>query len=190
MDCLIKSIWRALEGSQLGAEELACLERHGLASGELMPPRPLLVYRALQLGVRIDLQRLSRLINWDEFEQIVALILEGWGYSVQRGLRLECARRKAEFDVVGWNRYMVLALEVKHWKYGGGRWESVVGAHVEKTRACLPKLKALAPLVIPAVVTLSSTNALIGGVPVVSIYGLLDLLRNIEDLRDKVLVLF
>jgi len=120
---------------------------------------------------------------------VIVYILEGWGYSVRRGVRMECGGRGAEFDVVAWSRGHVLVVEAKHWKYGGGKWAAVARSHLEKTARCLDKLRPLAPRVLPVVVTLSSVNAVVEGVPVLSISLLADLLRNLDYLGDQIRVL-
>ncbi|MEL9991797.1 MAG: nuclease-related domain-containing protein [Thermoproteus sp.] len=186
--CLKRAVEDAVRGLQLDEEERRCLEEAGLYRAGLLAPRPYLIYKALEKGVQLDLSSLSRYLSWQEFEEIILHILEGWGYSARRDFRLECRGRKAEFDIVAWSKKYVLAIEAKHWKYGGGKWAEVARSHAEKTRICLERLKSLAPRVVPVVVTLTSTGAVIEGVPVLSISLLPDFLRNVDDLDDQILV--
>jgi hypothetical protein len=184
-----KAIEAAVLGKSLGEDELRCLEELGLAREGLLAPRPYLIYKALSLGIPLDLAKISRALTWEEFEEVVQYLLEGWGYSVYKHLRLDCGGKAAEFDVVGRSRDMALVAEIKHWKYGGSKWGEVARAHLEKTARCLDKLKALAPRVLPAVITMTSTNFISGGVPVISIVALRDFLARLDDFSDQVLIL-
>ena len=187
--CLRRAVEDAVEGAPLDDDERRCLEEAGLYRGGLLAPRPYLIFKALQSGATLDLAKLSRSLSWSDFEEVIVYILEGWGYSVRRGVRMECGGRGAEFDVVAWSRGHVLVVEAKHWKYGGGKWAAVARSHLEKTAKCLDKLRPLAPRVLPVVVTLSSVNAVVEGVPVLSISLLADLLRNLDYLGDQIRVL-
>ncbi|MEZ0247708.1 MAG: nuclease-related domain-containing protein [Thermoproteus sp.] len=186
--CLKRAVEDAIRGLQLDEEERRCLEEAGLYGAGLLAPRPYLIYRALERGVQLDLSSLSRQLSWQEFEEVILHILEGWGYSARRGVRLNCGGHRAEFDVVAWSKKYVLAIEAKHWKYGGGKWAEVARSHAEKTRRCLEGLRPLAPRVVPIVVTLTSIGAVVEGVPVLSISLLPDFLRNIDYLGDQILI--
>ncbi|MGC9117397.1 MAG: NERD domain-containing protein [Thermoproteus sp.] len=187
--CLRRAVEDAVAGAPLDDEEKRCLEEAGLYRDGLLAPRPYLIFRALQSGARLDLAKLSRLLSWQDFEEVLMYIFEGWGYSVQRGVRLDCGGRRVEFDVVAWSRERVLVVEAKHWKYGGGRWATVARSHLEKVAGCLDKLKSLAPRVLPVVITLTFISDIVEGVPVLSIALLADFLRNIDNLGDQILVL-
>ncbi|MBP1448658.1 MAG: NERD domain-containing protein [Thermoproteus sp.] len=191
MECragLARAVESAVLGVGLSQDELACLEELGLARGGLLHPKPYLIYKALELGARIDLAKISRALSWREFEEMVEYVLEGWGFSVQRGLRIECGGRLFEFDVLAKSKDKLIVAEVKHWKYGGSKWGEIARAHLKKTAACAGKLRGLAPKVIPVVVTLTSTDAVIGGVPVISISSLNGLLAGLDDLGDEIIV--
>lgn len=178
-----------MEGAPLDDEEKRCLEALGLYRDGLLAPRPYIVFKALEAGAPLDLSRISRRLSWREFEEIILYVLEGWGFSALRNVRLECEGRRAEFDVVATSDKYLIAIEAKRWKYGGGKWGEVVREHLEKVERCLPKLRSLAPKIIPLVVTLTSFNSVIKGVPVLSISLLPDFLRNIDNLSDQILIL-
>lgn len=187
--CIKRAVEDALEGAPLDEEEKRCLEELGLYRDGLLAPRPYIVFKALEAGASLDLSRISRRLSWREFEEIILYLLEGWGFSTLRNVRLECGGRWAEFDVMARSDKYLIVIEAKRWKYGGGKWGEVVQEHLEKVERCLPRLRLLAPKVIPLVVTLTSFNAVVKGVPVLSISFLVDFLRNIDNLGDQILVL-
>ncbi len=187
--CIKRAVEDVIEGKPLDDEERSCLEELGLYRDGLLAPRPYLVFKALELGTPLDLSKISKSLSWQEFEEIILYILEGWGFSASRDVRLQCGNRRAEFDVIARSDRYLVVIEAKRWKYGGSRWNEVVRDHLEKIRICLPQLKSLAPRVIPVVITLTSFNAVVSGVPVLSISLLADFLRNIDNLGDQVLIL-
>jgi len=85
--CLRRAVEDAVEGAPLDDDERRCLEEAGLYRGGLLAPRPYLIFKALQSGATLDLAKLSRSLSWSDFEEVIVYILEGWGYSVRRGVR-------------------------------------------------------------------------------------------------------
>jgi Holliday junction resolvase-like predicted endonuclease len=75
-----------------------------------------LAVRAIELGV--DVESISGLLLWKEFEGMAAVALERNGYSVKKSLRFKQAGRRWEIDVVGCKRPVVLCVDCKHWQHG------------------------------------------------------------------------
>ncbi|MGB9741284.1 MAG: restriction endonuclease [Candidatus Bathyarchaeia archaeon] len=74
-----------------------------------------LAVKALSLGA--DLENVSSLLRWQEFEGITATALERNGYSVTKNIRFSYAGRKWEMDVVGCRKPIALCIDCKHWHH-------------------------------------------------------------------------
>ena len=86
-----------------GAEyEADSLQRMGLA------------VRALSLGA--DLEHVSQLLEWQEFESIAGFALERNGFDVAKNVRFKNSRRRWELDVVACKKPLILCIDCKHWQ--------------------------------------------------------------------------
>ena len=75
-----------------------------------------LALKAASLGS--DIQEISSLFSWQEFEDMAALALERNGYVVAKNVRFKYSNRRWEIDVVGCRKPLVLCIDCKHWKRG------------------------------------------------------------------------
>ena len=123
---------------------------------------------AISLGAAID--EVSRLLEWQDFESLVAEILEKRDFDTTRGLILTNPRM--QIDVVGIKSETALLIDCKHWqKMNQSSLQSAVKKQIERTRQFLSKEKVQAA--IPAIVTLYECNIkFINGVPIIPIYQL------------------
>jgi len=123
---------------------------------------------AISLGAAID--EVSRLLEWQDFESLVAEILEKRDFDTTRGLILTTPRM--QIDVVGIKSETALLIDCKHWqKMNQSSLQSAVKKQIERTRQFLSKEKVQAA--IPAIVTLYEYNIkFINGVPIIPIYQL------------------
>jgi Holliday junction resolvase-like predicted endonuclease len=149
-----------------------------------------LAVRAMELGA--DVERVSSMLEWQEFENIAAIALERNGYGVQRNLRFKHAGRKWEVDVVGCKKPVVMSIDCKHWRHGMS--PSVLNKIAEEQRE---RTKALADslpnpsvkiefaswgivILIPAVLSLTvGRSKLCDGVPVVPVLQLQDFVSQV-----------
>jgi hypothetical protein len=67
---------------------------------------------AIHMGV--DIENLSRILNWKDFEILATNVLDACGYIAYHGLRLK--KPRAEIDVVGIKDGIALLIDCKHWK--------------------------------------------------------------------------
>ncbi len=74
-----------------------------------------LAVKAVNLGA--DLQTVSNLLCWQEFEQIAAYALKTNGYTVVRNLRFSHNKRRYEVDVVGCRKPLVVCIDCKRWQH-------------------------------------------------------------------------
>jgi hypothetical protein len=102
----------AARGYMDGLEVLGGLR---LKSGLACPTnRALLAAAAIRLGG--DPERVSRRLDWRDFEALVASALQEAGFSVSRSVRLP-GRGGLEVDVVGALGRVAVAVDCKRWSY-------------------------------------------------------------------------
>lgn len=109
------------------------------------PQRMRLTVQALRAGA--DFERVSSCLNWREFEDITATILEEHGYSVVRSLHFKYRGRRSEIDVVGSKTRLVVCIDCKHWhrRLHTSAIRRIVEEQVKRTSALaesLPNLRS------------------------------------------------
>jgi Holliday junction resolvase-like predicted endonuclease len=72
-----------------------------------------LAVRALNSGG--DLESVSSLLQWQEFEGMASIALQQNGYDVTKNLRIKHADRRWEIDIVGCRKPLVICIDCKHW---------------------------------------------------------------------------
>jgi Holliday junction resolvase-like predicted endonuclease len=99
-----------------------------------------LAVKAVSLGA--DVEHISNLLCWQEFEEIAALALKNNGYIVENNVRFKHAGRKWEVDVVGCRKPLVICIDCKHWQRGMAPsvLKRIVDTQVERTRALADSL--------------------------------------------------
>ncbi len=100
--------------------------------------------RAISLGA--DVEHVSDLLCWQEFEEIAAFALKSNGYMVQNNVRFKRAGKRWEIDVVGCKKPLVLCVDCKHWQHAitPSTIRKMVNEQTERTTALaasLPNLK-------------------------------------------------
>ena len=73
-----------------------------------------LAVKAASLGA--DVEHISNLLCWQEFEEIAALALKNNGYIVQKNVRFKHLGHRWEIDVVGCKKPVVICIDCKHWQ--------------------------------------------------------------------------
>ena len=94
-----------------------------------------LAVKAASLGA--DVEHISNLLCWQEFEEITAFALKNNGYKVSNNVRFKNAARRWEIDVVGCKKPLVICIDCKHWQHGiaPSVLKRLVDSQVERTRA-------------------------------------------------------
>ena len=64
-----------------------------------------------------DLEAVSNLLRWQEFEKIAAYALQNNGYTVYSNIRFKHGGRRWEIDVVGCKKPFVICIDCKHWQH-------------------------------------------------------------------------
>jgi Holliday junction resolvase-like predicted endonuclease len=153
--------------------------------------------KAASLGA--DLQTISHLLCWQEFEEIAAEALKNNGYAVQRGLRFKHGGRRWEIDVVGCRKPLIVCIDCKRWQHaiGPSALKKIVDSQIERTHALAdslpnPKIdlactKWEKAKFVPAVLSLfQSAYKFIYEVPVVPVLQLQDFIGQLPFYMDRV----
>ncbi len=103
-----------------------------------------LAVKAASLGA--DVEHISNLLCWQEFEEITAFALKNYGYKVSNNVRFKNAARKWEIDVVGCKKPLVICIDCKHWQHAiaPSALKRIVDAQVDRTRALADSLPNIA----------------------------------------------
>lgn len=149
-----------------------------------------LAVKAVSLGA--DIERISNLLCWQEFEEIAAFALKNNDYVLANNARFKHAGRKWEIDVVGCKRPLVVCIDCKHWQHAiaASALRRIVDSQVERTRALADSLPNLSLQLdctkwdnakfIPAIISLMpSSFKFYDRVPVVPILQLQDFINQL-----------
>ena len=103
-----------------------------------------LAIKAASLGA--DVEHISNLLCWQEFEEITAFALKSNGYKVSSNVRFKNASRRWEIDVVGCKKPLVICVDCKHWQHAitPSALKRIVNSQVERTRAFADSLPNIA----------------------------------------------
>ncbi len=155
-----------------------------------------LAFLAINLGA--DSNRVSRTLDWKEFEAIASMVLLQNGYSVARNVHFTQTRKKWEIDVLGYRKPFALCIDCKHWKrsVSPSILKKIVDLQVERTIALVDSLRdsrlkvkcdvPLAAKFIPMVLCLSDcAPQFCDNVPVVSILRIQDFLNQFPTCTDS-----
>jgi len=149
-----------------------------------------LAVKALALGA--DIEVISNMLCWQEFEEIAAYALTNNGYVVEKNVRFKQGGRRWEIDVVGCKKPLVVCVDCKHWGHAiaASALTKIVCAQVDRTEAFadfLPNLKLQIPCMkwekvkfVPVVLSLvQSAYKFVHEVPVVPVLKLQNFINQL-----------
>lgn len=87
----------------------------GLPDGDSTSP-VLVAYSLLKTDFQVD--EVSRLLSWQEFESLAGAILRASGYEVREDVRIR--RPRAQIDVVAKGLSLILSIDCKHYRRAQG----------------------------------------------------------------------
>jgi Holliday junction resolvase-like predicted endonuclease len=92
---------------------------------------------AIKWGV--DVERVCHVLGWQEFEDLVALVLEVNDFSTQKHFRFKNQDRRFEIDVLGVKKPLVFLVECKRWTRSWQRSATmkIVEKQIKRTEALL-----------------------------------------------------
>ena len=149
-----------------------------------------LAIKAVYIGA--DVEHVSNMLRWQEFEGIAAIALERNGYTVAKNVRFKHIARKWEIDIVGCRKPLVISIDCKHWRRGTtpSAVRKITEAQVERTRALAEALPSVSLRLecakwekakfIPAILTLMPASfKFYDKVPIVPVLQLQDFLTQL-----------
>jgi len=155
-----------------------------------------LAVKAASLGA--DVENVSNLLCWQEFEEIAAFALKNNGYVVTNNVRFKHAGRKWEIDVVGCKRPLVICIDCKHWQHAiaPSVLKRIVDSQVERTRALADSLPNISLKLectkwsnakfIPSILSLTpSSFKFYDKVPIVPIFQLQDFINQLPACTES-----
>ena len=173
---------------KLQKEAIILLNKNGIEADSYS--RIKLATKAISMGA--DVEYVSNLLHWQEFEGIAAIALERNGYKVTRNLRFKHMAKKWEIDVVGCLKPLIVCIDCKHWRRGTApsAVRRITESQVERTRALADVLPDISLNIegskwnkakfLPAVLTLMPTSfKFYDKVPIVPVLQLQDFLSQL-----------
>jgi Holliday junction resolvase-like predicted endonuclease len=156
-----------------------------------------LAVKAVSIGA--DVEHVSILLRWQEFEDIAAVALERNGYVTAKNVRFKHGGRRWEIDVVGCRKPIVLCVDCKRWQRGvkPSALGKIVEAQMERACALADTLPSPALKVacvkwnkakfVPVILSLvPSRFKFYDGVPVVPVLQLQDFLVQLPAYMESV----
>jgi len=143
-----------------------------------------------------DPQKVSRFLEWQEFEHFAVLVFEHNDFCVVKHLVFKTRSGRREIDLLAWNDTFLFAVDCKHWLRGlsTSRMSAVVRAQVERSEALAGKPELLVKFgvthpdrrrIVPMIFTLGDPRqTFVDEVPVVSVSKLMSFLYGISPV-DK-----
>jgi len=155
-----------------------------------------LAVKAVALGA--DVENVSNMLRWQEFEEIAAVALERNGYAVAKNVHFKHAGCKWEIDIVGCRKPIAICIDCKHWRRGTGpsAIRRITEVQVERTRALadlLPSVSLALDCVnwdrakfVPAILTLIPVSfKFYDKVPIVPVLQLQDFLSQVPAYTES-----
>jgi Holliday junction resolvase-like predicted endonuclease len=157
-----------------------------------------LAIEAIKSGV--DVEAVSELLNWRDFESLCAEALRSHDYGVRAPLRFKVESKRHEVDIVAHKRGILLCVDCKHWKTRRGQRSKVKDAVMSHFDKCVKLALSIDVLrsaglevysgsyVVPVIVTLMDLGFKdpLNGVCVLPVFKfnsfLLDLEAHVDEL--------
>lgn len=157
-----------------------------------------LAIKAIELGA--DFEKISKSLEWLEFEELVALVFRENGYNTKSRYRFRAEGRRWEIDVLATSYPYVICAECKHYTsaIGNSTARKIIETHIEKTQVLSKHIAELAEkigihkwkkaVVVPMALTLSATQMNIyRRVPSVSVYMLPSFLSEFSGYLERMI---
>jgi hypothetical protein len=156
-----------------------------------------LAMKALQAGADVEL--VSALLDWREFEAMASLALDYNGYVTLKNLHFTHVKKRWEIDIVGCKKPLVVCIDCKHWNRAlkPASLRIMVESQIARVEAFAESLpikkhnvvcsKWEKSTFIPVIVSLvQSSFKLYSGVPIVPVLQIQDFVHNLPLNLDSV----
>ena len=140
---------------------------------------------ALKMGV--DVEDLSGILGWKDFELLATNILDASGYVAHHGFRLK--KPRMEIDIVGIKDGMALLIDCKHWKRSSpSEMARFASMQVKRAEAFVRASKQVR-FAVPAILTLHLESITFADdVPVIPIIKLRSFLNEVQGYLNEIKV--
>ena len=191
-------------GAESIGDELQSLKERGFVSLnneslELNSRQRIMLAEAL-VRTGQDVQQISRLLAWQEFEEFLESALDQSGFKSIRHLVFKSKVGRREIDIIAWNDVWILVVDCKHWSGAlpRSRMKKAAEAQTQRVRALTERPEIMQrrgisrldlPLV-PLILTLGEPRErLIEGVPIVGLSTFSSFLQEASPYTDGFLTL-
>jgi len=153
----------------------------GLGEGSLLSP-VCAAYALLKLDFQVE--QVSTLLSWQEFEQLAALLFRAAGFQVRANLVL--TKPRAQIDVVAFGESSVLSVDCKHYRREQGQSALEKAALAQLRRSSLLRRKSNDSRPIGSVILSMSEpdGKFVKGVAVVPVRTLRSFLNSLDTYMD------
>ncbi|HZW84367.1 MAG TPA: restriction endonuclease [Nitrososphaerales archaeon] len=151
-----------------------------LGFGEEMVLDPVCVaYALLKLDVQLD--EVSRLLTWKDFERLAGALFRAAGYQVKENLYLR--KPRAQIDLVAYGPSTILAVDCKHWGRGvpGSTFRKAAQDQLKRCEMLRRKLDDSRPIGAMILALSPPEGTFVEGVPVVPVRTLRSFLGELES---------
>ena len=144
-----------------------------------------------------DPQKVSRTLDWKEFEEFAAESLEQNGFRTTRHVVFKSRIGRREIDLLAWNDSLILVIDCKHWQRGlsHSRARQVTQAQVERTEALAERSDLLKGrgvrypenrFLMPTILCLSEPReGIVDRVPIVAVSKLISFLYGVSPVDES-----
>jgi len=141
---------------------------------------------AIRMGV--DVEDLSKMLGWKDFELLAASILDASGYATHHGLRLK--KPRMEIDVVGIRDGMALLIDCKHWKRSSpSEMKKFASMQTKRAEAFVRAKEEQIKFAIPAILTLHmESTTFADSVPIIPVVKLRSFLNDMRGYFNEIKV--
>lgn len=152
--------------------------------------RIMLSVKALELGA--DIENVTSLLHWKEFEGISALALERNNFLVRKNFRFTYLKKRNEIDIIGLKKPIVLCIDCKHWRkeINYSSLKNIVPNQIRRTKDLIKFLPNISTklecaswefgIFIPAILSLvSNRHKVYYSVPIIPILKFQDFLNQL-----------
>jgi len=168
----------------LARNEIGYVDSDFISFGQLDKMRTAML--ALRMGV--DVEDLSKMLSWKDFELLATSILDASGYVAHHSFRLK--KPRMEIDVVGIKDGMALLIDCKHWKRSSpSEMARFASMQIRRAEAFVRARKGQIELAVPAILTLHLESITFAGdVPVIPIIKLRSFLNEMQGYLNEIKV--
>ncbi len=141
---------------------------------------------AIKMGA--DVEDLSKMLSWRDFELLATSILDASGYTTHHSFRLK--KPRIEIDVVGIKDRVALLLDCKHWKRSSpSEMAKFCSMQIRRAEAFVRASKGETELAVPAILTLHLESITFADcVPVIPIIKLRSFLNEMQGYLNEIKV--